>query len=64
MPCQEGDERMREETKNTPQLLVFLFPPWKNPIKTSELLGKSARLLKAPEILQAQGFSPQTGGLG
>lgn len=49
---------MREEAKNTPQRLVFLFPPWKNPIKTSELLGKSARLLKAPEILQSQAFFP------
>lgn len=49
---------MREEAKNTPQRLVFLFPPWKNPIKTSELLGKSARLLKVPEILQSQGFFP------
>lgn len=55
-----------EEAKNTPQRLVFLFPPWKNPIKTSELLGKSARLLKAPEILQTQGvfFSPQSEDLG
>lgn len=49
---------MREEAKNTPQCLVFLFPPWKNPIKTSELFGKSARLLKAPEILQTLALFP------
>lgn len=49
---------MREEAKNTPQRLVFLFPPWKNPIKISELFGKSARLLKAPEILQTLAFFP------
>lgn len=47
-----------EEAKNTPQLLVFLFPPWKNPITTSELLGKNARSSKAPETLQSRVFFP------